>query len=331
VRSKIGSILSLCLIAFLFQNCEAPESSDFASDAPTNKIDNPVIEEDEISDEFQLPDTSNWTQVLEQDFEANTLGVYDGTDLNRDFGSEAVSSNRGVTKGANAVPLAVSEVRTSIVTGFGNSKSLRVLLPKDIIGYDNTGASWHVPIPDSDESILTFMMRLSPNFQGKGGKIIGLKGGAGNTGGNAPDGFDGWSVRPNWWRRPNVETLTSYIYHVNLNQRPPYGDAFHWFCSDSSICTDGSVDISKMRGQWVGVSVYVKMNTIGSTDGQVTIFYNDQIMSDVRNLEFRKTSSFGIDTFSMNTFAGGSTQDYAPSEDIYIEFDQIEILSNLLK
>ncbi len=327
------AVLIFGVIAVLpfFQNCAPKNSESVSTDAGggllvanDEKIEN--ADHNEKGPNFKTSAQSQWTTIFSQNFEKNSIGIYTGSSLSRDFGSYALQTNRGVTKGGGGTALEKSKVRAEIVKGFKDSKSLKIKLPKNVYGYDDSGASWMVPISVSNEVSLQFELFLSRNFQGRGGKIIGLRGGDAGTGGREPDGYNGWSARINWWEISSLYTLVSYVYHIDQKERPSNGDAFFWNCNSTSFCTKGLLDIKKFRNRWNLINYQVKMNTVGAKNGEVKVLVNGLELSRRVGLDFRKTNKLAIDKLFVNVFSGGNDSRYAPTEDMYVIFDNIKVL-----
>ncbi len=215
--------LGLFLISSMlfFQNCGELD----VSQKLLNK-DNQVTDETDLRIE-SAASKNVWRKKIDINFNKHSSGNYTGAMLRSDFGQFAVDTNRGITKtGSNASPLSSSRVKI-IKNGFGGTRSARFHLYKNKFGFHDSGASFEVPVPKGNRLKVSLKMRLSKNFEGKGGKIIGFRGGYEGTGGRPATGENGFSARINWWRRPMMDTLVSYTYHMNATQRPPYGDTFY--------------------------------------------------------------------------------------------------------
>jgi len=63
------------------------------------------------------------------------------------------------------------------------------------------------------------------------------------------------------------------------------------------------------------------MNTPGEHDGVVQTWMDGQPVLDRRDIRFRDISNVGIDHFLFHTFFGGNSQEWAPKQDEYIDFD----------
>src|SRR5690606_15373813 len=105
----------------------------------------------------------------------------------------------------------------------GGERFVRVLYPTGAWGSGTSGAQWQVGLPSAYQELwLRYRVRFGPGFDPvRGGKLPGLIGGEANTGGDAPDGTDGWSGRMMWRRELDV---VQYVYHVD--QPTQYGEDF---------------------------------------------------------------------------------------------------------
>ncbi|MFW6275436.1 MAG: polysaccharide lyase, partial [bacterium] len=74
-----------------------------------------------------------------------------------------------------------------------NGKILKVVYPFGRFG-PLPGSQWKVKFQDTEIVCLSYKLYIPDDFDFmKGGKLPGLGGGKGNTGGDVPNGFDGWS------------------------------------------------------------------------------------------------------------------------------------------
>ena len=93
-----------------------------------------------------------------------------------------------------------------------NQKVLIVKYPKGKVRSKNSGASWFCSdFLEGQDRYLSYWVKFSDKFVFRaGGKLHGLTGGVANTGGNRPNGHDGWSTRVHWGPDDNINT---YVYH----------------------------------------------------------------------------------------------------------------------
>jgi hypothetical protein len=146
----------------------------------------------------------------------------------------------------------------------------------------------------------------------RGGKLPGLAGGKGNTGGRKPDGTDGWSARIMW--RPDGK-ITQYVYHPD--QPGEYGEDFDW--------NYGGCPRYFTPGQWHCVETYVQMNKPGQKDGILRSWLDGAIALEIKTLRFREVETLQIDQMYFSTFFGGNDKSWAPPKEEYAFFDNFVI------
>ena len=192
---------------------------------------------------------------------------------------------------------------------------MKVSYPKGKGGFRVSGAEWKLRFNKTyNELYCSYSLKFSDSFDFVlGGKLPGLIGGKVNTGGNPPNGFDGWSARMMW--RPGGY-IVQYVYHPD--QRKKWADDFPW--SKGFLSSFGFEP-----NVWYIVEHHIKMNTPGEFDGVLEGWLNGELALKEEKLRFRNTSQFGIDSFYFSTFFGGSGYRWAPTKDEYILFDNFVI------
>ena len=239
--------------------------------------------------------------LFSQDFNATPLGVY---------GPEALAAGwMGATPGTG-----VRQGRTSVIDGADahEGRSLRVLYPKGGVSSSPSGAQWKMGLGRYDELYCSYSVRFAPDFDFvRGGKLPGLVGGAANTGGNKPDGTDGWSARMMWRAGGKV---VHYVYHVD--QPTTFGEDFDWDIGGQRTFRPGTRHRVEHR---------VVINTPGQRDGIVQGWFDGMLALDRRNVRFRNVAAFAIDAFYFSTFFGGSDPSWAPLKDEHVTFDQFVV------
>jgi hypothetical protein len=266
------------------------------SDADAWQPDSDLILDQMVPEDAEVPDVAPpepmgglWTI----DFQDSPLGNYTKARIEADWQG---------TQWANPSD------RVTIEDEDGN-RFARVQYPRGGVGPGEGGAQWRVNFQSFrertyDELYVSYRIRFRPDFDFVlGGKLPGLLGGEGNTGGNTPDGHDGWSGRM-MWRRAGA--AVQYLYHPDQPGR--YGEDLEW-------------DRVFPTGQWVTVEHRFVINTPGQRDGIVQAWYNGVLALDRQNIRFRDTLDFAVDGFYFSTFFGGSGDEWAPSRDEYIDFD----------
>lgn len=212
--------------------------------------------------------------------------------------------------------------RTMIDTSVKRSggKSLRLFYPAGKISPENSGASADLAVPKAREYWLRQWVRFSPDFSWGGtefgGKIgLGLAGGKRCSGGQACDGYNGFTVRFAWGRDGKA---ILYFYHMGKTGQ--YGDSFQ--------LSPGGSGYAYPRGQWIELKMRVRVNTVsGSTanaNGEVQTWVNGTPAGTRTGLQFvRNADQINFAYFS--SFFGGATQSFAPTRNSYIWYDDVRV------
>lgn len=197
----------------------------------------------------------------------------------------------------------VKEGRVSVVKENENT-FLRVSYPAGQIGSVPSGAQWMTPLAPSDEAIAEYKVRFDPEFDWTtGGKLPGLVGGTSASGGS-PDPA-GFSARYMWTHEGG---LVVYLYHSE--QRRRWGDALP--LGEKIL----------FPGKWHTIKQRVKMNTIGEPDGELQVWFDGREVLHRKNLRWRLAGhAWRIERFYFSTFHGGASDDYRPSRDNHVDFD----------
>lgn len=158
-------------------------------------------------------------------------------------------------------------------------------------------------IAPQDALRLSYDIRFSDNFEFvKGGKLPGLFGGEGNSGGNVPDGSDGFSSRFMWRRNGDGEV---YAY---LPTSDNYGTSI------------GRGSWRFQQGGWHHIEQEVMLNHPDLQDGRVRVWFDGRQVLTADSLTFRTTSTLQIDGLFFSTFFGGGDSSWATPRDVYIDF-----------
>ncbi len=198
------------------------------------------------------------------------------------------------------------------------NRVLRVLHPEGVVGPGNgSGITFNVDLVPADRYWFSYNVRFEDDFVWRaGGKLPGLFGGDAATGGNPADG-DGWSVRQMWF---DTGRFAPYVYH--MDQPGIYGDTL----GGTASFGQGS---KFTPGEWHHVAAYVQLNTDDNQDGKYKLFLDGLLIKDRSDLRFRNEGQALIDEFTVQTFFGGQSQDYAPVKDEYIYFDNMRVSQNV--
>lgn len=236
------------------------------------------------------------TEVLGDDFAGAPIGPLEEDYLKARWNAPAWTNG-------------IDEGRVVIVDrGSSGDKALMVLYPDGGFGAGSSGAQWPTSLPTSQAMYLTYYVRFADDFEFvRGGKLPGLAGGEANTGGDRPDGTDGWSARMMWREGGCAEF---YTYHPDQ----PYdtGESFRWAARIEP-------------GTWHRIEQVVVMNTPRERDGMLLGWFDGRLVADYRNIRFRDVEDLAIDTLYFSTFFGGGDDEWAPSTDQSIEFDDFSV------
>jgi len=237
------------------------------------------------------------------DFNENNVGLYDEQTMREDWNFGRVGWFYGFNE--NRVHIINDDEALE-----GNSMS--IIYPQGKIG-GRGGVTIYMDFPQSYEELyLSFWIKFKSDFDFvKGGKVPGLAGGEGNTGGSKPDGTDGWSARIMWGRDGAVR---QYVYHPD--QPGEYGEGMRW-------------DLGGQRyfipGKWHHCETRIVMNSPGDHNGIIQSWFNDSLALDRRDIRFRDVDTFGIETLQMENFFGGNSSDWQPVKDETAYFDNFII------
>lgn len=165
----------------------------------------------------------------------------------------------------------------------------------------------------------------------RGGKLPGLAGGTGPTGGkSAADGL-GFNTRFMWIEEslnsPNTR-FSEYIYDMDGN-----GDHLYLSTDNPETARRSGGGNQWNRGEpilqgnrWYTLKQHVRMNTPNVPDGMIMCWVDDKLALSMHNVRFRSTFDVGIDTFMFSTFFGGSnTTEWQASKDTYLMFKDFKI------
>ncbi len=225
-----------------------------------------------------------------------------------------------------AAGLSLLERRGKIIQTQEQSNVLRVKYPANKYGSANSGASFPwILKKEYEELSLRYRIMFQDGFEfTTSGKLPGLCGTTDTigcfryTGGNKPNGDEGFSVRVVWLNGDG--TLGSYVYHAN--QQGKYGVIFVWEHKDGQ-----PVHINP--GEWHTIQLRVRLNDPGKANGEVEAWFDGERVSFANNLLFRNDSENGrrikINEMYFSSFHGGNKQKDAPSQTQYTYFDDFEL------
>jgi hypothetical protein len=214
----------------------------------------------------------------------------------------------GAFGAASIITNGVREGRVALVETRSGASALRVAYPKGAVGPAAGGAQWSCRLGAGYDALsLSYELRFAPGFDFVlGGKLPGLAGGAANTGGDKPNGRDGFSARM-MWRAGGA--IVQYLYHPD--QPGVWGEDLPW-------------DLGSVRyfrpGVWHAVRHEIRLNGPGERNGSIRGFFDGELTLARDDIRFRDTPELGLDQLYFSTFFGGNTPDWAPTRDEHVDF-----------
>ena len=241
--------------------------------------------------------------IFSADFEHAELGIYTEAQFNQDWNSPKWSDG-------------IEEDRVWIVETKPATRALTVEFPAHTYGSEKNGAVWRLQFNSSYSAVeVRFDVMFKKGFDFvRGGKLPGLFGGKGNTGGNKPSGDDGFSARMMWREDGRV---VQYLYYPDQPDR--YGHQIPW-----TDATTGR-QIQFVPGKWHTVVHQLSINTPGKRDGRLHAFFDNQPVLKMDSIRFRDTDTFSIDGFMFSTFFGGGDTSWQTTANETVYFDNFRI------
>ena len=174
------------------------------------------------------------------------------------------------------------------------------------IGTFDLGGKWN-------SASLNFRVYLPKNWEfGKGGKFLGLGPSSPKTGCGSVSSTQ-WSVRANWKKEGQA---SGYTYHQEKATN----------CGDKYLSSSDKLKI----GAWNRVSLYIKLNGKGKSNGIIEYWINGFKVVSKTDVVLRASTSgkSKIQKLLWNTFFGGSNTSYSPSMTMKPRFDDIKVYSD---
>ena len=165
-----------------------------------------------------------------------------------------------------------NETYQIVSDGFQNGKSLRINYPEGGLGPSQTGGLFPIVFKDMkgvsqgyyQELYFRYYLKFEDGFDfNKGGKLPGLMGGGDSwsrSGGNQPDGTNGWTLRFMW--RTHGE-IVIYAYIPKSANGKWGGDRWG---------QDIPCQFKAEAGKWHCFEQYVHVGTPGNDDGILTVW-----------------------------------------------------------
>ncbi len=175
------------------------------------------------------------------------------------------------------------------------------------------GCNWKISFNPVEKATLCYQIFIPTDFDFvRGGKLPGLAGGTGNTGGLIPNGRDGWSVR---FMFKENGTLCAYAYYPDMNG--DFGEKFFLMQDESPALL--------RTGQWNRIELTIQMNQPQKNNGSISARLNGEGLFSTSEINFRKTETLKIDQLLFSCFMGGDDLSYAPAKDQSLFFKNFMI------
>lgn len=189
------------------------------------------------------------------------------------------------------------------------NNSLRFEYPQGKLVHES-GGEIRIDLTASDTYTLQYDVTFDPAFDfSKGGKLPGLAGGTGTSGGTKCTG-DGWNGKLMW--RENG-ALKLYLYHMDMPDNT--GEYFDLY-------------FTAPKGEKITIKENITMNTGSNNDGKIAVYINGDLKLNLTSVKFMLTT----DTYKPNismilfySFFDGSTAEWAPSATVYSFFDNVKL------
>ena len=210
-----------------------------------------------------------------------------------------------------------------IKNAFQKGKSLRVNYHAGGLGPQTTGLQYPIVFRNIaeiengyyQELYLRYYVKFEKGFDfRKGGKLPGLMGGGDSwerSGGNQPNGTNGWTLRFMWLENGK---LIVYAY-VPKSKNGKWGEEV-W--GQGIDC-----DFSVTPGKWHCIEEFVNVGTPNNDDGKLKVWIDGKEKVNIADMRFWNVENLcgKIGGIYFSTFYGGNTKDWSPLVDSFIQFD----------
>lgn len=141
----------------------------------------------------------------------------------------------------------------------------------------------------------------------KGGKLPGLFGGSGNSGGDIPNGQDGFSTRL-MWRTDGAGEVYAYL-PTSQGHGTSIGRGKWYF----------------QPGVWHHIEQEVVLNRPNTQSGRIRVWLDGAEVLDQGGLTFRTTNNLKIEGIFFSTFFGGDDTSWATPRSVYADFADFSV------
>ena len=263
--------------------------------------------------------------IFKHDFENNTLGEYDYGEWQRDWLVPEWSNRQS----GNDIVKNTGDLENS-------TKVMQLNYPANSIGPDEGGTQWWTRFPKQDEAYFSYDVLFMPGFQyALGGKLPGISGGdlATDDGFVRPSGYDGFTAGLMFHKNGEL-AFYSYFPDSKITR---YGETIYW----GGGYAPGAFSPSKMvieynnentsvcdPGVWHNITFRVVLNTVkseggGNYDGIIEAYFDGKLVIQMSHVLFRHTTDLGIELIRINSFFGGSGDEWRNPIDEWMRIDNV--------
>ena len=122
------------------------------------------------------------------------------------------------------------------------------------------------------------------------------------------------------WREKGE--LEQYVYFANQDPKKKHGTDFYWKKMNGNPA-------SMVPGLWYTFRTYIKMNSIGKSDGKIISWIDGEMVLDI-DIALRNDPNLGIDSFQFVTYFGGNDESWYPKKDEHIFFKDFRFLEGMM-
>ncbi|WVQ84516.1 hypothetical protein IAT38_006670 [Cryptococcus sp. DSM 104549] len=201
------------------------------------------------------------------------------------------------------------------------SDAIYASFPKDSVGLTSSGFSFYtqgahsgVEVDNASEVMLSYSVYFEDGFMfNKGGKMPGLYGGqtlaqAKSCSGGRQTGRDSCFSARLMWRTDGAGEIYDYLPVSYTGTDDGYGEsikrgAYTW-----------------ATGKWQTVAIRVKLNDVGSANGEQELVVDGQSVISLTGVTFRTAEDTKVYGIMAQTFFGGHTSDWASPQDQKLYF-----------
>lgn len=245
----------------------------------------------------QLPSRDLFNFVFENDFNDDQQGAYTNADYISDWKLQRGS-------------LLSYDINILQEDDANYQNYMQGYFPMGSFSDVNSGWHWETNLSSPvTELYFSYSIRFKPGFEWvHGGKMPGLQGGNVDAGSYITEDA-GFSARPMW---SDGGRIVFYVYHQDMEGN--YGDSWGWG------------DFTFSTGKWYTVTERVVLNTIDEdgtalNDGILEGFIDGELMFQRTNIKFKSKESINIESLSIASFFGGSSDFFAATRDEWIDVD----------